>query len=131
MNRPEKCLLIDGSQEIFRIALNRIAPEVNRAIAFNGISVPEQRHGNSGGFQTFIFSDINAPGTTGKQSLVAVHNKPFLNKVPLPWYATISVPGEPGKAITPCDSDFIATPPGIKQLAENLNDFFNTISSLC
>jgi hypothetical protein len=78
MNLPEKCLLIDGNQEIFKIALNQIAPEVHCAIAFNGLSAPEQLRRNSSDFQ-----------------------------------------------------DFIAKSPGIKQLAEILNDFFKTISSVC
>ncbi len=97
------CMLIDDDlddQEVFRMALERIDPEIVCLFANDGVRGLERLYVDASFVPDFIFVDINMPRINGLECIKEIRKINWLANVPLYVYSTSLDPA----AISLCKS---------------------------
>ena len=85
------CMLIDDDlddQEVFRMALERVDPEVVCLFANDGVRGLERLYVDASFIPDFIFVDINMPRINGLECIKEIRKISWLKDVPLYIYST-------------------------------------------
>ena len=85
------CMLIDDDlddQEVFRMALERIDPDIVCLFANDGVRGLERLYVDASFIPDFIFVDINMPRINGLECIKEIRKISWLKDVPLYVYST-------------------------------------------
>lgn len=127
------CLLVDDDpddQEIFMLALTRLAYPVRCVTADDGLDAIEQLNADSSFVPDYIFLDLNMPRMDGFQCLAAIKKMDHLAHVPVIIYTTSAEQHDKDKSYELGCYQFITKPISITELKEMLDDVFMANSQL-
>jgi PleD family two-component response regulator len=118
MEKLLSCLLIDDDhddQEIFRVALNRVSPDINCSFANDGVFALEKLQTDDI-LPEFIFLDINMPRLNGMQCLAEIKKIEALKDIPVFIYSTSGQPDMVKELKKLGAADFFLKTPHVSEL---------------
>ncbi|HEY5748731.1 MAG TPA: response regulator [Chryseolinea sp.] len=120
-------MLIDDDQddqEIFSMALEDIASDIQCIMVSSGIAALEKLKANKPLIPDFIFIDVNMPRMNGMECLQEIQKLAHLKQSDVFMYSTSSDEKMIEKSKALGAKDFIVKPPGLAMLTEKLLQVF-------
>ncbi|MES2690048.1 MAG: response regulator [Bacteroidota bacterium] len=128
MHKSISCFLVDDDkddQEIFGLALEKIALPVALITADDGYLALEKFDAEPDFIPDFIFLDLNMPRINGIQCLTELKKAERLRDIPVIIFSTSSEQSHKDQIRTLGAEGFITKPSSINELAKLLSDVFN------
>lgn len=128
MHKSISCFLVDDDkddQEIFGLALEKIALPVALITADDGYLALEKFQSEPDFMPDFIFLDLNMPRINGIQCLTELRKEERLKKVPVIIFSTSSEQSHKEQTTALGAEGFITKPSSINELAALLSEVFN------
>jgi CheY-like chemotaxis protein len=121
------CLLIDDDlddQEIFLLCLNEVRPDVECAVANNGVDALQMLNDKESYSPDVIFLDVNMPKMSGMECLTQLRAIPRLKKSCIFIYSTTSEYSAVQRAKELGASEYVMKPTETDQLKKTLDRIF-------